>query len=122
MKNEGLLRFVNMLGVNTDSLWSPATGLALELLPVEERALLLTGAWKMLDVGPECFLASAMGTQLTKESLHYQNHQIPDLIATLIETLPGKSISRTRKTQGNMDRPRSRQTVMRMFARLQRKL
>lgn len=122
MKNEGLLRFVNMLGVNTDSLWSPATGLALELLPVEERALLLTGAWKMLDVGPECFLASAMGTQLTKESLHYQNHQIPDLIATLIETLPGKSISRTRKIQGNMDRPRSRQTVMRMFARLQRKL
>ncbi|MCS3834824.1 hypothetical protein HNP10_003624 [Aeromonas veronii] len=122
MKNEGLLTFVKMLGVNTDSLWSPATGLALELLPVEERARLLTGAWKMLDAEPECFLTSATGARLTKESLHYQNHQVPDLIATLIKTLPGKSIARTRKTQGNMDRPRSRQTVMRMFARLQRKL
>jgi hypothetical protein len=122
MKNEGLLTFVNRLGVNVDSLWSPATGLALELLPVEERAQLLAGAWKMLDTGPECFLASATGARLTRESFHYQNHQVSDLIATLIETLPGKSISRTRRTQGNMDRPRSRQSVMRMFARLQRKL
>lgn len=122
MKNKGLLTFVKMLGVSTDSLWSPATGLALELLPVKERALLLAGAWEMLDIGPECFLASATGTRLTRESLHYQNHQVPDLLATLIETLPGKSISRTRKIQGNMNKPRSRQTVMRMLARLQRKL
>ncbi|HEA3201574.1 TPA: TniQ family protein [Aeromonas veronii] len=121
MKNEGLLTFVKMLGVNADCLWSPATGLALELLPVEERARLIVGAWEMLDAEPECFLISATGAHLTKESLHYKNHQVPDLIATLIKTLPGKSISRTRKTQGNMDRPRTRQTVMRMVARLQRK-
>lgn len=122
MRNEGLLTFVQMLGVNTDNLWSPATGLALELLPFGERALLLAGAWEMLNAGPECFLASAMGARLTKESLHYRNHQVPYLIATLIQTLPGKKITRTRKIQDGMDRPRSRQTVMRMFARLQRKL
>lgn len=117
-----LVSFAQAQGVDADNLWLPATGLALELLPVEERALLLEGAWKMLDAGPERFLAVAKDASLTKASLEAQHRHIPDLIATLIGVLPEKSVPRKHGTRSARHRPRSRQTVMGMFARLQRNM
>lgn len=122
IRTEGLTSFAKTLGVNTDNLLPPATGLALELLPVEERALLLAGAWEMLCAGPERFLAAARGASLAKTSLREQRQHVPDLIETLIETLPGQGTPHRRGTKRGMHRPRSRQAVMRMFARLQRKM
>lgn len=117
-----LVSFAQALGVDADSLWLPATGLALELLPVGERAQLVAGAWKMLNAGPECFLAAAKDAALTKASLEAQHRCIPDLIARLIGALPEKNVPRKQATRSARHRPRSRQTVMGMFVRLQRKM
>jgi len=118
----GLASFAKVLGVTSDNLQPPATGLALELLPVGERAAFLAGAWAMLDAGPEWFLAAAKDVSLTKASLREQRVQVPGLVAALIEALPDERMARTRGTRGGMHKPRSRQAVMRMFARLQRKV
>lgn len=117
----GLASFAKALSVAA-SLQPPATGLALELLPVGERAALLAGAWAMLDAGPERFLAAAKDVSLTKATLREQRAQVPGLVAALIEELPDERMARTRGTRGGMHKPRSRQSVMRMFARLQRKV
>lgn len=117
-----LAGFTKALGVNADPLRPPATGLALELLPVEERALFLAGAWEMLNAGPTRFLAEARTASITKASLREQHQPVPNSIAALIESLPDKSVCRTLKTPRDMNKPRSRQAVKRMFARLQRKM
>lgn len=119
---DGLASFAKALGVTADHLQSPATGLALELLPVRERAVLLAGAREVLDAGPERFLAAAKEASLTRASLHEQRRPIPESIATLIEALSEKRMHRRRRTQRDVCSPRSRQAVMRMFARLQRKM
>lgn len=119
---KGLTALANGVGVDTDNLRPPATGLALELLPVEERALFLAGAWKMLDAGPTSFLAAASEASLAQASLREQRQPVPDPILALIEDLPDKSVCRTLKAPVGILKPRSRQGVKRMFALLQRKM
>lgn len=121
-RTDGLVVFAKALGVDVDNLQPPATGLALELLPVAERTMLLADTWKMLKVTPDHFLSAATRASLTRSSLCERHQPIPELIATIIEALPEKFVSRQRKTQSNASKPRSRQTVMRIFARLQRKM
>lgn len=121
-RSAGLASFANALGVTSDNLQAPATGLAIELLPVGERAALLACAWEMLDAGPKRFLAAAKDMSLTKASLREQRMQVPGLVAALIEALPDTRVPRTRGTRRDIHGPRSRQAVMRMFARLQRKV
>lgn len=118
----GLRAFATALGVVADDLLPPATGLALELLPVRERAMLLAGAWEMLQSGPDRFLAAAKEASLSRAALHERRRPMPDSMMTLLETLPDKEAHRRCRLQGKTCRPRSRQAVMRMFARLQRKL
>ena len=119
---KGLTALANGLGVDTDNLSPPATGLALELLPVEERAIFLAGTWKMLDAGPTSFMAAAREALLAQASLREKCHSVPDSISVLIENLPDKSVCRALKAPVGILKPRSRQSVKRMFALLQRKM
>lgn len=117
-----LAAFAKTLGVDVENMQPSATGLALELLPVEERTMFLAGAWGMLAAGSESFLAAATAASLPRSTLSERRHPAPEPVASLIEALPGNYRSRTRATHSDAPTPRSRQTVMRMFARLQRKI
>lgn len=120
---EGLESVVKALGVTPSAIVAPATGLAFELLPVEERAPLLMGVWELLDAGPERFREAAMQASLTRATFSGIYEPVPQSIAALVEALPDGSTPRVNAIQANGEpRPRSRQAVMRMFARLQRKI
>lgn len=122
-QSEGLESVVKALGVTRSAIVAPATGLMFELLPVEERAQLLMGVWELLDAGPEGFREAAMQASLTRATFSGIYQPVPRSIAALVETLLDGSIPRVNAIQANgKPRPRSRQAVMRMFARLQRKM
>lgn len=121
-KSEALIALTKMLGVDTEAMRPPATGLALELLPVQERAMLLVGVWQILRAGPERFLEAAKAASLAAPSLRECNQEVPRCIHAIIHDLPDKSASKRRRGQSNILKPRSRQAVMHMWARLQRRM
>lgn len=118
----GLTSFVNALGVDVESIVPPATGLALELLPVRERIALLAGAWRMLQAGPECFHEAAKAACLAAQSLREKKSSVPRCLQNLIRDLPDRCTSRSCREKGDAPNPRSRIAVMRMWARLKRKI
>ena len=121
-KSDGLTSFVRALEVDVNALAPPATGLALELLPSHERAVLLACAWQMLQAGPERFLETARDALLSAQSLREKSSSVPRCIQDIVHELTNRHISRMRKGKSDMPNPRSRQVVMRMWARLQRKV
>lgn len=119
----GLASVIKTLDVNPVAILAPATGLAFELLPIEERASLLAGVWELLNAGPNRFKDAAMQASLSQATFSGIYQPIPPPITAIIKSLPDRSIPRVKVilTDG-ICQPRSRQAVMRMFARLQRKL
>ncbi len=120
-KLKGLTALVDALGVDVKALTPAATGLALELLPVDERAMLLAGARRLLKAGPERLLEAAKQLSITASTLKEPRQPVPDCIKTIIQALPENPIHRKRSKKNNLPTPRSRLSVMRMWARLQRK-
>jgi len=120
-KSSGLIALIKSLGVDTEALSSPATGLALELLPVQERSMLLVGAWRMLNVGPETLFDAVKAASLTASSLRDLRQPTPLCLKHIIQALPGKSVARSRQVKNNIPAPRSRKAVKRAWVRLQRK-
>lgn len=118
---KGLTAFAKELCVDTAHLRPASTGLPLELLSSKERALLLTGAWEMLNAGPRRFLDAAKTVSLTKASLTENGQYVPERIEALIDDLHDRRVDRTANANKDVIRPRSCQAVRRMFARLQRK-
>lgn len=122
-KTVGLVALARTLGVDIEDMSAPATGLSLELLPVQERAELLAGSWKMLMAGPERFIDAAKAASLSVTSLHERRQPVPACIAVIISALPDKgAIFRRRDKQHRPPKPRCRQAVLRMWARLLRKM
>lgn len=113
----------NGLSVDMVTLATPATGLPFELLPVHERAALLTGVWSMLESGPQGFLIAAKSGSLTASSLNDKKLPIPSCIGGLLSELPDKCVTNHKRAEaGRSTAPSSKQSVMHMWARLQRKL
>lgn len=121
-QSNGLATFAASLGVATDELASPATGLALEFLPVQERTVLLAGAWQLLSAGPEQLLVAAKESSLKSSALRERHQIIPPSIEGIIQQLPESHISRAKRKPQGLLVPRSPQAVKRMFARFQRKI
>lgn len=79
---------------------SLATGLVFELLPVKERARLLSGTWRIFN----------------------EEHERSLSMSAQSEPLIKRNNSQVRITQSTMHKPRSRRAVLLMFARLQRRV
>lgn len=109
------------LGVETAAVPSPATGLALELLPVRERAALLAGVDTILNAGPQAAQLHATRLGLPASTLRLRDPGLPPVFEALLHGLPDPTITR-RRTGASGLRPRSRTAVTRQFARLRRKL
>ncbi len=120
---EGLQAFIKALGIPSSAVVSPSTGLPFEFLSVQERAPLLSGAWHMLNAGPGFFREAAIQASLTRATFSGISQPLPRAITEVVASLPDGSMPRVKTAQANdVFRPRSRQAVMRMYARLQRKL
>lgn len=114
--------FIKSLGINADDLVSPATGLMLEMLPVDERVQLLGQAWIIFMAGPDKFLSAALNNSVTVQMLSNSRQSFPVGLEHLIKFLPNKDVAKKTSRLSPGKKPRSKQSVMRMYARLQRKL
>lgn len=121
-RSESLAALVSALGVDAGGLKAPATGLALEMLPTAERATLLSAAWQILAAGPTEFLRAAKGASVTDRTLRGTGRDLPACLERIAGELPEKTMAQKRKPRDAVSKPRSRMAVMRMWARLQRKM
>jgi len=120
-RSGALATLVRSLGVLPETVVLPATGLALELLPVRERIALFAAAWRLLMAGPDGLLTAASSSAITAQSVRRLRIPLPICLEKIVGGLPeGTSRQRVRRSTA-LIRPRSRQAVMRMWARLQRK-
>ncbi len=121
--SDNLAVMVKRMGV-TPTL-PPITGLPLEMLTVGERAPLLAGCWMIINAGPDKFLESAVHASVTQATFAGVCRWVPKTILEVIASLPSGAVPRKEVDCGNTDAlssPRSKQAVMRMYARLQRKM
>lgn len=117
-----LVSLVKSFGVEVENMKTPATGLALELLPVGERDVLLGNAWKFLSAGPDDFLRAAKQFSLTAQSLREPRQNIPACLEKIVRSLPGKKAPDRAKPQARKPGPLTRHVVMRKLSRLRRKM
>jgi hypothetical protein len=112
---------VQALGVDLPTIVPTATGLGLEVLPVGERLMLLSGVQRMLACGPNQFVSAAKMLSLTSTALIDRRRPIAPVVDALIEQLPGCGRVRANGQPLGLA-PRSRIAVSRMWARLQRRM
>lgn len=112
---------LSAVGVPVSDLRPTATGLALELLPTHEREGLLAALWPLMCAGPGAFVAAAQDAGLDGAALYQMRDTPPAVIAGLAAQLPERRRTRS-KSEDQDTKPRSRASVMRMYARLERKL
>lgn len=111
------------LGIDTSLLPTPATGLALELLPVAERAGLLGAVAQLILCGPQRFLDAADAASMTRGAMMDRANPPCSALQPLIEALsPSASSRRQASPRLRVSQPRSRQAVLRMYARLRRRM
>lgn len=119
----GLAAFAKSVGVDMEAITPPTTGLPLELLPVQERAELLAGAWRFLKAGPDRLREAAKAADITASSLCERRQPAPPCINGIISVLPDKGfITRRRDKPHKRHPPHSQKAVLRMWARLLRKI
>lgn len=106
---------LNIASAGLPDVRTPATGLALELLPVGERAMLLGPVLDSLALGSETSSAPSGNNWATEAGSRLAHQLMQEAPSTM-------KWPRARGSTELLRRPRSRQTVQRMFARLQRKM
>lgn len=116
-------QLVSAFNMNLQQISPPATGLALELLPCQERSMLFCGAWSLFKAGPASLVEAVNNKLFTKSLLTDRRQRIPELIYFILSSHDHETRrTRAKKSGEPKYKPRPRQTVMRMFARLERKL
>lgn len=121
-KHQGLNHFSSAIGIKTSSLTPPATGLALELLPTSERAQLFRHVWRLIDSGSTGIVKAAKEASLTRQALFESRTTVPEALNAVFEALQSNPCTRNRISSPTFQRPRSKESVKRMYARLLRKL
>lgn len=121
---DNLASMLIALGIPPESLVIAATGLQLEMLPIEEREVLFAGCYSLLKITSEGFLEAAVDYSVTRATLRGVSPSMPESFNVITLSLPIKSTVKKNKinTVNKSHAPRSKQAVKRMYARLQRRL
>lgn len=123
-RGSGFSMLARSLGVDTDALTPTSTGLPFELLPVSERTSLLSAIWTLLCSGPRQFLQAAAEAPLTQSAFRERRQPAPPALDAIVAQLPesrGRIARRTVDRRAASPRPKSREQVLRLVARLQRR-
>lgn len=121
-RNRGLDTALEKIGIDPDSLAPSSTGLALEVLTVGERTALMGDAGKLMQAGPERLMAATQDAGVTAQALREIGRRVPRCLYPLIDGLPEDRRESSHGVDVYTMKPRSRQVVSRMWARLQRKM
>lgn len=98
-----------------------ATGLALELLEVEERARLLACAWTLMQAGPDGLRLAAAAAGASATTFREPTRTLPPCIEVVAAGLPAGAVVHGKHQGVPSGRPRSPLAVRRMWARFRRK-
>ncbi len=116
---KGLRAFLKNLNIDILHVLPTSTGLPLEMLPSNERVMLLKATAKLLEVNAEAFLAAAQEASLSVRS--FNSGATPRNIQTVITQLRESDYTRSRTRRPSSYNPRSELAVKRMWARLKRR-
>ena len=121
-KNEALADFLRSVGVKLPEDLPVIMGAGIEMLRTHDRQKLLSGLYSMMLAGREQFELALLESGIALQTFCEKSEALPDLLLELTTALPNKSRIRTGKTLRKLSGPRPQHEVMRMMARLQRKL
>ncbi|WP_230283834.1 MULTISPECIES: TniQ family protein [unclassified Deinococcus] len=99
---------------------SPATGLPLELLPVQEREALFTALWPLLQADQNQWLQAASQAGVTRSAFLSRDETLPLIWESLLQALPEHR--RVRPSKSDSRPPKSQRAVTRLYALLRRKV
>lgn len=120
---DNLASMVKTLGVSLGGIPSSATGLPFEMLPLDEREALIREAWVLLKVNLEDFIEAAISYSVTRATLYGISNFIPEPLEDIVVFLHDGATPRSKnEVVKGLVAPRSKRCVLRMYARLQRKL
>lgn len=121
-KTAQLLTMFMAMGVNAKILKPPATGLSFEMLPVSERHFLLENVNHLIMIGPERFITAAKSSLTSVSSLHDSRTKVPSCIGGVIRLIPSSGVHTQKTKRVATNKARSKQSILHMWARLQRKV
>lgn len=117
-----LASWLTALGIEVATMQPAATGLAFELLPPRERAVILPAVSKLLSTDPQHLLEVACALAVAAEALQQGHHDLPFPMCNVVALLPLHHRRRRAKTSSQSSMPLPPLSVLRKWARLQRKM
>lgn len=115
--------FLRTLAIDVDSLNLPiVSGASVELLRNQERQQLFVATYQMLKSSLDDFQFAAQQANITRQGFCGKGERLPSVLQSIYDNLPESIISPKKTSKTRLDSPRQKNEVMRMMARLQRKL
>ncbi len=121
-ENEMVTDFLQELGVNLPEGLPVSVGAGIEMLKTHDRQKLLESLYTLMMAGQEQFELALKQSGIALQTFCGKDETLPKLLLEMTSALPDKSRIRTSKPARKLTGPRPRHEVMRMMARLQRKL
>lgn len=121
-ENEMLTDFLQQLGVNLPVGLPVLVGAGIEMLRTRDRQNLLGSLYPLMMVGQGQFELALKESGIALQTFCGKGEVLPKQLIEMTSALPDKSRIRASKPARRLTGPRPRYEVMRMMARLQRKL
>lgn len=99
-----------------------SSGTGIELLRTNERIKLFAGLYPILTFNKDMFESIAIESNLTRQAFCSKDDTLPNILMPLYEKLPSNTKLRSQNNKRSRHQPRPRHEVIRMMARLKRKL
>lgn len=119
---ETLNGFLNRLGLQLPDGLPVLSGAGVDMLRTNERQKLLGLVYLLVGADKKQFEIALKDSGISLQSFCGKGETLPKLLLEITSSLQDKPRVRTRKAVRKLVGPRSRQEVMRMMAKLQRKL
>lgn len=117
-----LHEFLSQISNSLPTDLSISTGTGIELLRTNERHKLFACLYQIMTVSKDEFERIALETNITRQAFCSQDDVLPEVLKPLYDLLPDNPKLRSRKIKRSRHQPRPRHEVVRMMARLERKL
>jgi hypothetical protein len=121
-ESEILLDFLQRLGVKLPEGLPVIVGAGFEMLRTQERQKVLAGLHPLMRASKEQFELALKESGIAFQTFCEKGETLPKLLIEITSGLPDKSRISTRRSVHKLTGPRPKHEVMKMMARLQRKL
>ncbi|MBF0503164.1 MAG: hypothetical protein HQM09_23760 [Candidatus Riflebacteria bacterium] len=118
----GLKHLLEHMGVPLSPEMQTIASAGIEMLRVHERQKLFVATVCFLTADRARLETELMKSGITRQGLCGKDEPVPALVAEFASTLPDKPVTRKRRPKQRLAHPRPRHEVMRMMARLERRL